>query len=413
MKSLKGMVDLLPPEISYWHKLENAVRHITDLYSYREIRTPLLEKTELFCRGVGEGTDIVNKEMYTFNDKGDRSITLRPEGTASVARALIQNLNLNQSGLQRLYYIGPMFRYERPQKGRQRQFHQFGFEAVGSKSPYLDIEIISMSMDTISNFGIKNPSLNINTVGCSECKPAYVKVLKEYFSNTPNLCNDCNTRLEKNTLRILDCKIESCSSFNKDIPKREDHMCNCCIDHFSEVINGLKINEIPYVIDDKLVRGLDYYTKTAFEITSPNLGSQNAIGGGGRYDSLISQLGGPDIPAVGYASGMERLIIAYMAENEEIEKESPTVFICPLSVEEANYSFHIAKLLRKNSINTEVNLSFRKMKHQLKECVASGAEFAIILGEDERKTETVALKNLIKRTQETINLNSLVSEINK
>ena len=411
LSTLKGMVDIFPPEISYWQKLEDEVRKYAHLYSYGEIRTPILEKTELFLRGVGETTDIVNKEMYSFQDKGKRSVTMRPEGTASVVRSLIQHNLISPSKIGRYSYIGPMFRYERPQKGRQRQFHQFGMEAINSISPMLDVEIISIAMDIFSSIGLKNLKLKLNSVGCKKCIPSYKERLKEYFLNSENLCKDCQTRVEKNPLRILDCKNKNCASFNEDVPKREDYLCDECLDHFRDVKIGLETIKLPYYIDDKLVRGLDYYTKTAFEITTAGLGSQDSIGGGGRYDNLFTELGGGEVPSVGFASGMERVIIALQSQNSIPPVLTPHVYITIMSKNESIYGSRIGKILRDNNISTQIDLSFRKAKHQFKAASESGAKYTVIIGETEVNNSTVSIKNMEKRTQITLPINEMVDKI--
>ena len=312
----RGTKDILPEQIGNWIELEKKIRDICKIYGYEEIRTPIFEHTELFKRGIGEGTDVVDKEMYTFTDKGDRSITLRPENTAAVVRAYLQNKLYGDGGLVKLFYIGSMFRYDRPQAGRLREFHQFGVEALGEKNPAVDAEIILLAWDFLKSLGLNDLKLKINTVGCPKCRPIYRQKLQEYFSEYKDeLCGDCQKRIEKNPLRLLDCKIDGEKHFVEDAPKIESCLCDDCREHFDKVQKFLQAAKIDFEIDSRLVRGLDYYTKTAFEIQYTPLGAQSAVAGGGRYDGLVEEIGGNPTPGIGFAMGIERILIALEKQN--------------------------------------------------------------------------------------------------
>lgn len=330
IKGPKGTHDILLNDINKWHKIESKLSELMELYDYSEIRTPIFESTELFLRGVGDTTDIVDKEMYTFLDKGDRSITLRPEGTASVARAFIEHSLFNEVLPSKFYYIGPMFRYSRPQTGRYRQFHQFGVEVIGSIDPNLDGEVLELMMNIFTSLGIKNLSLEINSVGCPKCRPIHKDKLKIYLKKNYNdLCNTCQTRYEKNPLRIFDCKNEKCQEIINNGPLITDNLCEECDEHFNKVINYLDMTNIKYDINKKMVRGLDYYTKTAFEITAGREGAQSSLGGGGRYDGLIEELGGPSLPGIGFAIGLERVVLTMEEQGlfDQLEKKQLKVYV--------------------------------------------------------------------------------------
>ena len=407
---LKGMADILPGESAIWGRFEGIVREAARLFGYREIRTPLLERTELFARGVGETTDIVNKEMYTFLDKGGRSVTLRPEGTASVARALIEAGSLRPGRIERVWYLGPMFRYERPQKGRQRQFHQFGFEAVGSPSPHLDVEAVALPVRVYEMAGLADLSIKVNSVGCPQCRPGYSAALVDFFTREGGLCPECAARLPRNPLRVLDCKREGCASFRPDAPRREEHLCPGCRDHFSAVRDGLARLGIAHRVDDRLVRGLDYYTRTAFEVTSGKLGAQDALGGGGRYDGLFAELGGPAVPAVGFASGLERVMIL-LAGREGAFAEPAPVAVLPAAEADAPAALEAAEALRRAGIACTTDLSFRKLGHLVRDAAECGARHALVIGEAERESGQVALKDLVTREQASLPLAEAVARI--
>ena len=400
----RGTKDILPDQIAGWLLLENKIRELCGLYGYEEIRTPIFEHTELFQRGIGEGTDVVDKEMYTFTDRGDRSITLRPENTASVVRAYLQNKLYANAGLVKLFYVGSMFRYDRPQAGRLREFHQFGVEAIGEKNPAVDAEIILLAWEFLKSLGLNDLKLKINTVGCPACRPVWRKKLTEYFSeNVDELCGDCKRRLEKNPLRILDCKIDGLKEFMEDAPKIETCLCDECREHFAGVKNFLTAAGVDFVIDNRLVRGLDYYTKTAFEIQYAPLGAQSAVAGGGRYDGLIREIGGDSTPAVGFAAGLERILLALELQGlmPASTKKFTAFVVCGGEAAES-YAFKLLTDLRRKNISAAMDFGKKSMKAQMKQAAKSGAKFALIVGDDEVATSTVTVKNLATSAQEKI-----------
>ena len=400
----RGTKDILPEQSANWIRLENKIRELCKLYGYEEIRTPTFEHTELFLRGIGEGTDVVDKEMYTFKDRGDRSITLRPENTASVVRAYLQNKLFANGGLVKLYYIGSMFRYDRPQAGRLREFHQFGVEALGEKNPAVDAEIILLAWEFLKGLGLDDLTLKINTVGCPACRPIYRRKLTEFFTEEiDELCEDCRRRLEKNPLRILDCKIDGLKEFMDDAPKIETCLCDDCREHFNGVKKLLTAAGIPFAIDNRLVRGLDYYTKTAFEIQYAPLGAQSAVAGGGRYDGLIKEIGGDDTPAVGFAAGLERILLALELQNLlPAQDKKISAFVVSSGSAAEIYAFKLLTDLRRKNIAAAMDFGGKSMKSQMKAAAKSGAKFALIVGEDEVETSTVTVKNLETAAQEKI-----------
>lgn len=402
---IKGTHDILPQEVEQWHFLEENALKIFSRYGYKEIRTPIFEATELFARGVGDTTDIVNKEMYTF-EKSDRSLTLRPENTAGVVRSYIENGMSRLSPPVKLWYKGPMFRYERPQKGRQRQFHQVGVEMFGVKEPTADAEVILMAVNYLKALGLNDLEVEINSLGCPKCREEFKNKLKAVLKpEFNNLCEDCQNRYEKNPLRLLDCKVESCKAiFEKpEIQKviQSDFICEECAEHFTKLKTYLDKLGVKYNVNKLLVRGLDYYNRTVFEIKSNNLGSQNAVCGGGRYDSLVRNLGGDDTPAVGWAMGMERLnsllpvpqpkkLNGYIVSNSPVE------------------AFELAEELRNDGYNIEFDLSNKKFTKQL-EKASKIADYALILGEDEINAGKVSVKNLATGEQKTVSRQELRS----
>ncbi len=400
----RGTKDILPNQASNWQWLENKIRELCGLYGYEEIRTPIFEHTELFQRSIGEGTDVVDKEMYTFTDRGDRSITLRPENTASVVRAYLQNKLYANTGLVKLFYIGSMFRYDRPQAGRLREFHQFGVEALGEKNPAVDAEIILLAWEFLKGLGLDDLKLKINTVGCPACRPIYRRKLTEYFTEEADeLCADCRRRLEKNPLRILDCKVDGLKDFMDDAPKIETCLCDDCREHFNAVKKFLTAAGVEFVIDNRLVRGLDYYTKTAFEIQYAPLGAQSAVAGGGRYDGLIREIGGTDTPAVGFAAGLERILLALELQGLlPAQDKKITAFVVASGLEAEIYAFKLLTNLRRKNISAAMDFGKKSMKAQMKLAAKSGAKFALIIGEDEVLTSTVTIKNLETAAQEKI-----------
>ena len=407
----RGTKDILPEQIGNWLEVENKIREICKNFGYEEIRTPTFEHTELFQRGIGEGTDVVDKEMYTFIDRGGRSITLRPENTASAVRAYLQNKLYANGGLTKLFYIGSMFRYDRPQAGRLREFHQFGVEALGEKNPALDAEIILLAWDFLKSLGLNDLKLKINTVGCPKCRPVYRKKLQEYFSEyRTELCDDCKTRIEKNPLRLLDCKIDGEKDFMQDAPNIFTCLCDDCREHFSAVEKFLQAANLEFELDSRLVRGLDYYTKTAFEIQYTPLGAQSAVAGGGRYDGLVEEIGGDSTPGIGFAAGIERILIALEKQNllKNI-KNLPEFFIVAVGAEAEIFAFEILSKLRRKNISATMDFAKRSIKAQMKQAAKSGAKFAVIIGEDEVKNSNVTLKNLETSEQKIISAEELLS----
>ena len=398
IKVLKGTKDILPQEIEKWHKLEENALNIFTKYGYKEIRTPIFEMTELFARGVGDTTDIVNKEMYTF-EKSERSLTLRPENTAGVVRSFIENGMARLSAPVKLWYKGPMFRYERPQAGRQRQFHQVGVEMFGIKEPSADAEVIVMATEYLKSLGLNDLEVEINSLGCPSCREEYKKRIKEVLKpEFENLCEDCKNRYEKNPLRLLDCKVDSCKEIfaKPEIQKviQSDFICEECAEHYRTLKSYLDKLNIKYVENKLLVRGLDYYNRTVFEIKSNNLGSQNAVCGGGRYDSLVKNLGGEDTPAVGWAMGMERL----NSLLPDIEHDKLDAYIVSNSTADA---FELAQELRAKGYKVEFDMANKKFVKQL-EKASKCAKYALILGEDEINAGKVSVKNLETSEQVTV-----------
>lgn len=410
---IKGTQDVFFEEMKYWHYIENTIRKITKLYAFEEIRTPIFEHTELFKRSVGESTDVVQKEMYTFNDKGGRSLTLRPEGTASVARAYVENGFINRGSPLKLFYVGPMFRYEKPQAGRLRQFHQFGIEILGSRDSTADYEVIELGMNFLKELGINGTKLYINSVGCNKCRPRYNEALKEYYSDKLSaLCDDCKRRYNTNVLRLLDCKIDK--DVAEGAPSIHDYLCDDCKTHFEQLQYYLKSRNLDYEIDHKLVRGLDYYTKTAFEIRSNMLGAQDQVLAGGRYDGLVEYIGGKSIPAVGFAAGMERMILLLkkMGIEPRVE-ELNTVAILPMNQEAFVKAFEFAERLRKKGISTFVDVTERNLRNKFKHASRIGAKIAIIIGEEELEKDFVTVKVMEEGSQYTVDSDWIADYISK
>jgi histidyl-tRNA synthetase len=400
--AVRGTHDILPAETGRWQELESRIRKHCSLYGYKEIRTPIFEYTELFLRGIGETTDVVEKEMYTFEDRAGRSMTLRPECTASTVRSYLEHKMYGEPNQPtKLYYIGSMFRYDKPQAGRYRQFHQFGIEAIGSHHAATDAEIISLAYEFFVDLGLTDLNLYINSVGCSSCRPNYQEKLKEFFvPHKEKICKECLSRLERNPLRLLDCKNENCQNISVDAPKLLDHLCDGCNSHFDKVRSLLTASQISYTINTRLVRGLDYYTKTAFEIQYTQLGAQSAICGGGRYDGLIEECGGDSIPGIGFAMGMERILIALDQQNLLQEPDTNTkVFVMPLAEVAESKCFEILQKLRKSGISAEMDLMSRGVKGQMKQANRLGVHWAILLGEDELSQNTITCKNMVQGEQ--------------
>jgi histidyl-tRNA synthetase len=396
----KGTKDIFGKEVEIWEYIERRAREIFKLYGYKEIRTPIFEATELFERGVGEETDVVKKEMYTFLDRGGRSVTLRPENTAPVVRAVIENRLYEKPPL-RFFYIGPMFRYDRPQKGRYRQFHQIGVEILGEDEPSTDAEVIETAYRFLLSLPIKDFKILINSIGCRNCRPNYLSILKmEAEKIRDRLCEDCNEKIERNILRIFDCKNKRCIEESKSLPKINDYLCNECKSHFEEVLRTLEIIEIPYEIEGRLVRGLDYYTKTTFEIVPLSAeGSQSSILGGGRYDNLSEDLGGPPLSGIGFALGVERT--ASLLKDLSLP-EDETIMIIPLSKDDRREAFSLAKELRGNRIPAILDPKIRNIKTSLSWANKAGIKKVIIIGERERERGTVIFKDMVSGEQREI-----------
>jgi histidyl-tRNA synthetase len=404
VKALKGFKDILPDEVRTWQWIEETARSIFHRYGFSEIKVPILEKTELFQRSIGETTDIVEKEMYTFTDRNGASLTMRPEGTASVLRAFIEHsLHLRQSG-QRLYTIGPMFRHERPQMGRLRQFHQLSVEALGSPSPALDVEVMAMAALLLQELGL-SVSLQINSLGCAQCRPVFNKSMVEFLHEAADhLCADCERRRHTNPLRVLDCKSQKCQEQYTEAPSILDNLCGECAEHFTVVKKGLAEINIPYVVNPLMVRGLDYYTRTTFELITDALGAQSAVGAGGRYDGLIRQLGGPDLPGIGFAMGMERLVLLLRQGEAESEARRMDLFLVALGEEAFNKAYKLAHSMRVAGLQVMMDLENRSLKSQMKQADKSNARFALIIGESELQKREAVMKNMANGEQTAIPL---------
>lgn len=413
-KAPRGTKDITPKDAYKWNYVENKFREICSLFGYEEMRTPVFEHTELFKRSVGDTTDIVQKEMYSFTDKGGRDITLKPEGTAGVVRAFIENKLYADTQPTKLFYITPCFRYERPQAGRQRQFHQFGIEALGSDKPSLDAEVIALAVQFFTEVGLKDLAVSINSVGCPTCRAEYNARLKEYLDKKSDvLCETCLERKDKNPMRVIDCKNPTCKENLNDIPFMVDHICDDCKDHFEKLQTYLKEMDINFIVDKTIVRGLDYYKKTAFEIISNDIGSQSTVCGGGRYDGLVEQLGGPKgVSGIGFALGAERLLLTMENNNIEIENPYATdIFIVTIGDEAKTKSFKLLKDLRTNHISAENDHLDRSVKAQFKYSDKINAKFTIVIGDDELANDTATLKNMSTSEQTTIKLSEIVQEL--
>ena len=415
-KAPRGTKDITPKDVYKWHYVEKKFREICALYGYEEIRTPIFEHTEVFARSVGDTTDVVQKEMYSFTDRGDRQLSLKPEGTAGVIRSFIENKMYADTQPTKLYYITPCFRYERPQAGRQRQFHQFGIEVLGSDGPSVDAEVISLAVQFFNEMGLKNLSVNINSVGCPTCREEYNRKLKEYLDKKVDvLCETCLERKDKNPMRVIDCKNPTCKENLNDIPFMVDHICDDCKDHFEKLQTYLKEMDINFVVDKTIVRGLDYYKKTAFEIISNDIGSQSTVCGGGRYDGLVEQLGGPKgISGIGFGLGAERLLLTLENNNIEIENPKSTdIYIATIGDAAKTKSFKLIKDLRTNHISADNDHLDKSLKAQFKYSDKLNAKYTVVIGDDELANDTATLKNMKTSEQTTIKLRELVDELKK
>lgn len=392
----KGTQDIIAKTAAKWQYLENEIRKICFKYGYQEIRTPIFEATELFQRGVGETTDIVNKEMYTFLDKGKRSITLRPEGTASVCRAYVENKLYAQAQPLKLYYLGPMFRYENTQAGRFRQFHQFGVEVLGGEDPLVDAEVIQLIWEFYQGLGLKGLQVHLNSVGCPTCRAKHRTELQKYLQeHKADLCEDCQARFERNPMRILDCKNKQCQSLTTGVPTTLDTLCSECREHFEQVQQYLNVCGIDYLINPKLVRGLDYYQKTAFEIMAEGIGAQSAVCGGGRYDGLVEEIGGPPTPGIGFAMGIERLLAVMDKQRIEIELEPDNkVMLAALGDKARQEGFKLLSQLRQEGIPALMDLLGRGLKNQMKYADREGARYVLIMGDEELAKDIIIVRDM-------------------
>lgn len=409
----RGTKDILPDTVGDWLFVEENIRSLCRRFGYQEIRTPMFEHTELFQRGIGEGTDVVDKEMYTFTDRGDRSITLRPENTASAVRAYLQNKLYADNALTKLFYIGSMFRYDRPQAGRMREFHQFGVEAIGESNPAVDAEIILLAMKLLQGLGLNDLELYINSVGCPTCRAKYRTMLQDFFRDKlEDLCEDCRSRFDRAPMRILDCKKDADKPYMAQAPKITDCLCDECRDHFEKLQKHLDKAGVKFSLDPRLVRGLDYYTKTAFEIKYPPLGAQSAVAGGGRYDGLIEEMGGNPTPAVGFATGLERVLLALEKQGLLPDKNrSVDVYVVALGESAQEEAFKLVMDLRDAGFSAAVDYAGRSMKAQMKQANKLGARYAAIMGEDELAEGVVMLRDMAGSEQEKVPVAEIVNKL--
>lgn len=410
-KAIKGTKDVLPKDVHKNQYIEATALDIASKFGYKEIRTPVFEHTELFQRGVGDTTDVVQKEMYTFDDKGGRSITLRPEGTSGAVRSYLENGLCNEALPQKVCYLTSCYRYEKPQAGRLREFHQFGVECFGSASPLADAEIIALAKSLFDTLGVKDLSIEINSIGCPTCRAEYHKALKEYFSSRKDeLCDTCKSRLDRNPMRILDCKSPICHEIAEGAPVVIDYLCDECKEHFENVQKYLKAQNIEYTINPQIVRGLDYYTKTVFEFVSNSIGAQGTVCGGGRYDGLVEELGGQHTPSLGCAIGIERLMLLMEAQGCEFpEAEKPDLFIVALGEKATLKAVEIAKDMREEGFSALLDLNQRSVRAQMKYADKLGAKFNVVIGDNEVEAKTAKLKNMQTGEETEINLDTFVS----
>ena len=409
VKVVKGFKDILPPETKKWRMLEESARQILEGFGFSEIRVPILEKAELFSRSIGEETDIVGKEMYSFEDRSGDVVTMRPEATASVVRAYIEHKMYAADPIAKLYSIGPMFRHERPQKGRLRQFHQINVEVFGVSHPMIDAEVMAILMHYLSIVGVTRCTLQINALGCPRCRLPYKEKLHAFLSDhLPRLCGDCRRRMEQNPLRTFDCKVPGCQDIMSEAPIMSDYLCTECAEHFAAVRSYLEALEIAYEPNPRMVRGLDYYTKTAFEVVAGGLGAQNAVAAGGRYDHLVAELGGADIPGIGFAIGMERLLL--ILPDEPLTPD-PSLFIAALGKELQLEAFRLSYQLNRAGVRTMIDYEGRSLKAQMRRADKFGARYVLIIGEDEQRAGQAILRDMAESKQDEIPLPSIFEEI--
>lgn len=408
-KAPRGTADILPQDQLYWRYIESQAVAVSRLYGYQRVDTPVFEDAGLFTRSIGEGTDIVTKEMYIFRDQSDNSLALRPEGTAPVCRAYLEHGMDNITQPVKLYYFAAIFRYERPQAGRYRQHYQFGCEAIGEAATTLDAEVIDMAWRFFTLLGLRGISLQLNSIGCKTCRPKHLEALRRHYgAKVSGLCTDCKTRLEKNTLRLLDCKKPFCQEAADKAPNSSDYLCQECTDHFDGVKKYLGILNIPFQVNHRLVRGLDYYTRTVFEIHPPEEAAQSALGGGGRYDNLIEQLGGKPTPAIGFATGMERIVLNLRKQEVNVPDASkPKLFVACLGDGAKSAAMKLVSDLRQQDIPVLMSTGDRSLKAQLRQANGFAADYAAIIGEDEVKNQTVTLRHMATSEQKTVAMNKL------
>jgi histidyl-tRNA synthetase len=408
-RAVKGFSDILPSETKQWRFVEECAREVFERFGFLEVRIPVLEKTEVFERTIGEGTDIVNKEMYTFEDRGGNRLTLRPEATASVVRAYVEHKLYTKDPVAKLYCMGPMFRYEQPQRGRYRQFHQINVEAFGIIHPMIDAEIMAMLMAYLDRLGVSTCELQVNSLGCAACRKGYVQELQAFLtSHADELCDDCRTRMRRNPMRVFDCKVETCKAVMEQAPLMRQHLCGDCAAHFREVISLLELLRIPHIQNPRIVRGLDYYTRTTFEVVDTNLGAQNALAGGGRYDHLVEALGGPPVPGIGFAMGMERLLLLV---REEPGEPGPSVFIAALGEAAQRHAFDLRYRLSRTGVVTMMDYEGRSLKAQMRRAHKFGARHVLIIGDEELEKGSVILRDMEERTQNAVPLAAAYTEV--
>lgn len=414
-RAVKGTNDVLPDESSNWQFVERQMLSTAALYGFKEIRVPVFEHTEVFLRSVGDTTDVVQKEMYTFDDKGGRSITLRPELTAGVIRSVIENGLVNGALPLKVCYVGGCYRYEKPQAGRLREFHQFGVECVGAAEPNADAEVIALARQVLNSIGIDKISLEINSIGCPECRKEYHKALKEYFSaNKDKLCGTCLDRLERNPMRILDCKSPVCSEIAGKAPVVLDYLCDECKNHFEQVKSYLTAMNIEYTVNPHIVRGLDYYTRTVFEFVSGDIGAQSTVCGGGRYDGLVAQMGGPSVPSLGFAMGIERLMLVLKNQGKELPSaDKPDLYIAALGEKAQLKTAELCAALRADGFKVETDICGRGLKAQMKYANKIGAKYSLVLGDTEIGENSASLKNMADGEAFTVKLDILSDELFK
>jgi histidyl-tRNA synthetase len=412
IRGIKGLKDILPPDVDRWHGIEAAARRVSEVYGFQEIRVPIFEVTELYARSIGASTDIVEKEMYTFVDRDGTSLTLRPEGTAGVVRAFIEH-QLSTSPLpQKFYYLGPMFRHERPQAGRLRQFHQFGVESFGTTSPSADVEVIALLWRFFTGLGLPALTLEVNSLGDATDRPAYIAILVEFLMQRHDrLCANCRQRVSTNPLRILDCKVPDCAAATKDAPQLIDYLAPESKQHFADVVDGLTELAIPHRINPRLVRGLDYYTRTAFEVTTTRLGAQNAVGAGGRYDALVELLGGPPTPAVGFAVGLERVALLVPESAGPIPPRP--VYLAAFGERGPTIGRKLLEDLRSQGIAAETDYRAPTLKAHLRQADRRGAALAVILGDDEAAQDRILLRDMVSKEQISVPLSAVGAEVSR